>query len=191
MAPEASAPNPSAPAAGPQEAAPPAPTLDPAVRTAQAEGVIRRNVFWALGAGVLPLPILDVAAVTAVELKLLKELSAVYGVEFSARLGRKVILSLLASAGVLGAGCLIGGSLAKLIPMLGMTLGFVSVPVLVAAFTHALGRVLLMHFESGGSLLNFDPAAMRAHFQQEFEKGKKLVTELQQGAAAGAQPNPS
>lgn len=150
-----------------------------AERLKQADAIIHRNVLWALGAGVVPLPVLDIAAVSAVELKLLKELSNVYAVEFSKKIAKKVIFSLLTSAGVLGIGCLIGGSLSKLVPFIGTTVGFVSVPVVVAAFTHGLGRVLVMHFEAGGTLLDFDAAAMRLHFQQEFEKGKQVVADLQ------------
>jgi hypothetical protein len=36
-----------------------------------------------------------------------------------------------------------------------------------------------MHFESGGTLLDFDPRAMRGHFKQEFEKAKISVTRIQ------------
>jgi hypothetical protein len=46
------------------------------------------------------------------------------------------------------------------------------VPVLSAAATHAVGTVFMMHFETGGTLLDFNPTAMRAHFKQEFERAK-------------------
>ena len=159
-----------------------------AERLKQADAIIHRNVLWALGAGVVPLPVLDIAAVSAVELKLLKELSDIYSVEFSKKIAKKIIFSLLTSAGVLGIGCLIGGSLSKLVPFIGTTVGFVSVPVIVAAFTHGLGRVFLMHFEAGGTLLDFDAVAMRQYFKKEFEKGKEVAAAMkQQGDRAKAE----
>lgn len=191
MANEAAASNPS-PTATPQTPPAGSPGTESAERLKQADAIIHRNVLWALGAGVVPLPVLDIAAVSAVELKLLKELSTVYAVEFSQKIAKKVIYTLLTSAGVLGLGCLIGGSLSKLVPFIGTTVGFVSVPVVVAAFTHGLGRVLVMHFEAGGTLLDFDAVAMRRHFQQEFEKGKHVVADLQKsGELATANRNPA
>jgi len=149
---------------------------------AQAEAIIHRNVLWSLGAGLLPIPVLDVAVVTAVELKMLKELSAAYEVEFSNKLAQKILFSLLASAGAVGVGGLVGASLSKFIPLVGATLGVVSGPVLIGAFTHGLGRVFLMHFEAGGTLLDFDPAAMRQHFKKEFEKGREVAAAMKQQA---------
>lgn len=153
---------------------------EPEARLTQAEAVIHRNVLWSLGAGLLPIPVLDVAVVTAVELKMLKELSAIYQVEFSHKIAQKIIYSLLVSAGAVGVGCLVGSSLSKFIPLVGTTLGVVSGPVLIGAFTHGLGRVFLMHFESGGTLLDFDAVAMRQYFKAEFEKGREVAAALKQ-----------
>lgn len=154
------------------------PSIDPIARTEQAQGIIRRDVLWALGAGVVPIPVLDIAAVMAVEMKMLRELSGLYGVSFTEGLGKKIAYSLLSSIGLVGIGSIVGGSLAKLIPVVGSTLGFVSVPILVGAFTHSLGQVLMMHFEAGGTLLDFDPNAMREHFKNEFEKAKQTVNQM-------------
>jgi hypothetical protein len=47
-------------------------------------------------------------------------------------------------------------------------LGFVVTPVLAYAMTKAVGGVFIMHFESGGTLLTFDPKAFREYFIKEF-----------------------
>lgn len=164
-----------------QNAAPP---INQEERLANAQAIVRRNVFWALGAGVLPTPLLDVAAVTGVELKQIKQLSDLYGLQFSSDIAKKIIYSLLGAVGVVGVGTLLGASFAKFIPALGTTLGMVSVPVLTGAFTHAMGQVLIMHFEAGGTLLNFDSTAMRNYFKQEFEKAKETVSQLRNSDAA-------
>jgi hypothetical protein len=63
----------------------------------------------------------------------------------------------------------------------------VGVSVIGGAFTQALGNAFIMHFESGGTLLNFDPDKMRAYFRQEMEKAKATVAQMQnekQGAGS-------
>jgi uncharacterized protein (DUF697 family) len=153
---------------------------DHASRKVRAEAVIRRNVLWALGGGILPLPILDVAAVTAIELKMLKELANIYQVEFSPGIARKIIYSLLANIGLVGVGTLLGGSIAKLIPFLGVSLGFISVSVLVGSFTDSLGQTVLIHLEGGGTLEDFSPTAMANFFRKEFDKAKDKVRQMQE-----------
>lgn len=170
--------------AKPDAATPTPSAVDPQERQASAQAIVQRNVLWALGAGVLPTPLLDVAAVTGVQLKQIKQLSDVYGLPFSSNIAKKIIYSLLGSVGVVGVGTLLGASFAKLIPAIGTTLGMVSVPVLTGAFTHATGQVLILHFEAGGTLLDFDAAAMRSYFKQEFEKAKETVAQLRQSDAA-------
>ncbi|MCY1013666.1 DUF697 domain-containing protein [Nannocystis pusilla] len=151
---------------------------DPETRLMQADAIIHRNVLWALGAGVVPIPIADVLAVSAVQVKQLKELSALYGIAFREDLAKKLVGSLLVGIGGVGVGAALGMSLAKLIPVVGTALGIVSVPVASGAFTHAIGRVFVMHFESGGTFLDFDPHRMRDHFRREFEGAKEKVAEL-------------
>jgi len=48
----------------------------------------------------------------------------------------------------------------------------VGAPVYGAAATYALGRVFLLHFDQGGTFLDFDPNESRHHFREEFEKAK-------------------
>lgn len=171
------------------------PVLDPAARTDQADAVVRRNVLWSLGAGAIPVPFVDVLAVSAVQVKMLKQLSDLYGLSFSDSIAKKLVASLLTGLGGVGlgvaVGAAIGGSLSKLLPAFGTTIGVLSVPLFAGAFTHATGRVFTMHFESGGTMLDFDARAMRAYFKKEFEKAKDVVTQLQSEHQAKAANKPS
>ena len=45
-------------------------------------------------------------------------------------------------------------------------------PALSLAATQALGRVFAQHFETGGTLLDFDVETMRDYFRKEFEAAK-------------------
>lgn len=154
------------------------PPVTPEERLTSAEAVVRRNVLWAFGAGILPVPLFDLVAVTAVQLKMIKELTNLYGVTFREGVAKKLLASLISSGVGLGIGLALGASFAKLIPGIGTALGAVATPVTVGALTYATGRVFIMHFEAGGTLLDFDVAAMRAHFKAEFEDGKNVAATL-------------
>jgi uncharacterized protein (DUF697 family) len=147
-------------------------------RLEQAHDVVQRNVYWAMGAGVLPLPVFDIVATSAVQLKMLRELSAVYDVTFREGVAKKAVTSLFVGVGGVGIGGLIGASFAKFIPIIGQSLGVVSVPVVSGMLTHAVGKTFVMHFEAGGTLLDFKPKAMRKYFEQEFGKAKDIVVEM-------------
>lgn len=153
---------------------------DPLSRIGRAEAIIHRNVLWSLGAGVLPFPIVDVVSITAVQVKMLKELSDLYDVKFTSDIAQKLVGSLLSGLGSVGLGGMLAASVAKFIPYVGTTLGVISVPVTAGAFTHATGKVFLMHFESGGTVLDFDAAAMRSYFKREFDKAKETVAQVHQ-----------
>ena len=62
-------------------------------------------------------------------------------------------------------------SLAKAVPGLGTATGMISVSLLGGATTYAIGSVFVQHFESGGTLLDFEPQKMRAYFLQQTGRG--------------------
>lgn len=155
-------------------------------RAEQGAAIVRRNVYWALGVGIIPVPVVDVVGLVAVELKMIKELSDLYGVQFSDNTATSIVSSLALSLGSVGIAELVGGSLFKLVPALGQLVGVVGVSLLAGAFTQALGNVFVMHFESGGSLLSFEPDSMREYFRKEFEQAKATVAKLRDESAGKA-----
>lgn len=171
---EAEQPAPVIEAAEPEEAE----VLDPETRLQRAHSIVRRNMYWTMGAGVLPLPLFDIVAITGIQLNMLRQLSNLYDFKFAEGVAKKAVMSLLVGVGGVGIGSLVGSSLFKLIPFVGLPLGIASVPVISGAFTHAVGQTFVMHFEAGGTLLDFDPKAMRSYFEQELGKAKELVAKL-------------
>jgi len=163
------------PAAEAQQAEP----LDPEARLQRAQSLVRRNMYYAMGAGILPLPLFDVVAISGIQLNMLRQLSNLYDRKFTEGVAKKAVMSLLVGLGGVGVGGLIGSSLVKLIPFIGLPLGIASVPVVSGAFTHAVGQTFVMHFEAGGTLLDFDPKAMRAYFEKELAKAKEMVAKLE------------
>lgn len=141
-------------------------------RVAEGERLIEKHVVAAVAVGFVPVPFVDLAALMAVQLNMLRGLGELYGESMSEQILRSLLASL---AG--GLVPLSSVSLLKSIPMIGSVLGGASAPVLTGAATYAVGRVFVQHFESGGTFLSLDPDRVRAHYKAEFERGEQLVRE--------------
>lgn len=172
--------------AGADKASPPARKPQPAVeesRPQQAQAIVRRYMPWAAGAGVLPMPGIDLAAITAVQVRMLARLSALYGVPFREEAGKSAIGALLSTL----VQYTFSGHIAwamKAVPVAGPLLGIAVLPAFAAATTYALGRVFITHFESGGTFLEFDPKQVEEHFRAEFDKARSRLPGSSRAAAA-------
>ncbi|WP_256445802.1 YcjF family protein [Skermanella sp. TT6] len=148
-------------------------------RITDANKLVSRYALWAAGGGLIPVPTLDIAAIVAVQIKMVSDLSKLYGVPFSQDRAKTVVSALI--GGVLP-GALAGGSLAvlgtviKLIPIVGTAVGMAVSSGFAYALTQAVGKVFVLHYETGGSLLNFEPEKVRSHFEKEF-KGAQAAPE--------------
>jgi uncharacterized protein (DUF697 family) len=138
-----------------------------------AQDIVSNYVWWSAGAGLLPFPVLDLAAVTGVQLRMLSRLSKLYGYEFSENLGKSLIGSLLGSVVPANLARGVVGSLIKAVPVVGPLAGLVTQPAFSGAATYAIGMVFIRHFEEGGTLLDFDPVKRRAYFEQKYNEHKK------------------
>jgi uncharacterized protein (DUF697 family) len=130
----------------------------------RATEVIKRYAAYAAGAGLIPIPSLDMAVIAGVEYKMLVEIAKVYDVPFENDRVRPIIGAVIGAYVSTEVGYGIGGSLLKSVPLFGTVFGVLSVPAYAAGLTWAVGRVFMQHFASGGTLLDFDPAKVRAYF---------------------------
>jgi len=139
----------------------------------RAEKIINQHIVWAIGAGLVPVPILDIAAVSAIQLDMLKQLSTMYGVSYSESEGKAWLSAL--SGSILAR---LAANAVKLIPGIGSILGGISMAALSGASTYALGQVAVAHFESDGDFSNLDLSAAKRAYDQEFEKGKQVASKI-------------
>ncbi len=147
-------------------------------REQQARKVIKNYMWWSMGAGLIPVPFVDLVAISGVQLKMLAEVSKVYGVEFNENRGKALIGSLVGYLVPTGLACGAVGSLLKAIPVVGSIMGLPSMVAFCGASTYALGRVFVQHFASGGTFLTFDPATVKEHFEREYQEGCKLAAAM-------------
>jgi uncharacterized protein (DUF697 family) len=152
----------------------------PEDREQVASKLVDRFAIWSGVAGLVPLPVIDVIAVGGLQVQMLRRLSQIYNIEFSENRGKALIAAL--------AGCMIpatsgmgAASALKAIPVINiLAAGFV-MPVLSAGATFAIGKAFIQHFESGGTLLDFNPPDYR-----EFVKAQKEMWESRVGRRGAA-----
>ena len=148
-------------------------------KTSHARTIIKNHVLWSMGAGFIPVPIADFFAVTAVQLDMIRQLSNLYEVDFKETQGKAIITSLSgASVARMGAGAV------KLIPGVGSFIGGATLAVLSGASTYALGEVFRVHFDKGGTFLDFDVSRIKRMYDEQFEKGKEVAKQMQKEQAA-------
>jgi len=148
-------------------------------RDEKAADLVNRYTAWAAAAGVIPVPFVDVLAIGGVQLKMLRELAAIYNVEFSENIGKSITAALLGSlvpAGTAPVAAIGVASLLKFVPLVGTALASVSMPALSAAATYAIGKVFIQHFASGGTLLDFNPQDYREFMRQQVANRTKSST---------------
>jgi uncharacterized protein (DUF697 family) len=164
---------PTASASPDKETSTEAPT--PEHRHALAAKLVDRFAVWSGVAGLIPLPVVDVVAVGGLQIQMLRRLSQVYGVEFSENRGKALVASLAGTMIPTTSGMGAASAL-KTVPLLGMLASAFVMPVLSAGFTYAIGKAFIQHFESGGTLLDFNPPDYR-----EFIKSQKEMWDSRMG----------
>ena len=142
-------------------------------KSKHADTIIRNHVLFSMGAGIIPVPVVDIFAVGATQLDMIRQLCKVYDKDFSETQGKAIVSALTTSTlAKIGA-----RSLVKLIPVVGSYIGGVTSAVMAGASTYALGEVFKMHFEMGGTILDFDVERLKKLYQEKFEKGRKVAEE--------------
>lgn len=139
-----------------------------------AESLIKNHVIGAVSISIVPIPLIDIAAVGALQLRMIHKLSDHYGKDFSSELVRSVIASLGGSFLGYGAG-MMAMSLFKVVPGFGWMLGMVSVPVVSGAATYAIGKVFQKHFEEGGTIFDLTPSKVKAYADEQYERGVAIA----------------
>lgn len=139
----------------------------------RARETVRRYMWWTAGGASIPVPLVDLVVVTGAQMKMLAELSGIYGLPFQKVRVKALVGSLVGFAlqPALSTGLL--SSVLKGIPGAGALLGTPGLVLVAGAYTWALGRVFIQHFESGGTLLDFDPEAVREHFRTQLAEGSR------------------
>jgi uncharacterized protein (DUF697 family) len=144
-------------------------------RKEEAGRIVSKYIGWSAGTGAIPFPLWDVAAVAAVQIKMVKDLLALYEKPFSENKTKSSLSILIGSLSPHLLAGVTASSLFKFVPGVGHVLSALTLPLLSSAASYAVGKVMVAHLESGGSLANFDAHAVTDKFKDAFEEGKEKV----------------
>jgi uncharacterized protein (DUF697 family) len=143
--------------------------------------LVDRFAIWSGVAGLIPIPVVDLLAVGGLQVQMLRRLSQIYDVEFSQNRG-KALIAALAGTMIPATSGMGAASVLKGVPVFGTLTSAFVMPVLSAGASFAIGKAFIQHFESGGTLLDFNPPDYR-----EFVKAQKEMWESRsKGSGSGA-----
>jgi uncharacterized protein (DUF697 family) len=137
--------------------------------------LVNRFAVWAGAAGVIPLPLVDIAAVGGLQLQMMRRLSQVYDVPFSTNRGKAVLAALVGSAIPVTSGLGFMSAL-KAVPVIGTVASAIMMPALSGGATYAVGKAFIHHFASGGTLLDFNPPDYREFIRSQKEMWESRPT---------------
>jgi uncharacterized protein (DUF697 family) len=158
-------------------------------REQKALKTVKNHMWWSMGAGLIPVPFVDLVAVSGVQLRMLSEISKIYEIPFQEGRGKALIGSLIGYVVPSAMSFGMVGSLLKAVPLVGTLVGAPSMALFCGGSAWALGKVFIQHFESGGTFLNFDPTEVKDHFQKLFQEGQSMAAKME-AEAKPATPAP-
>jgi hypothetical protein len=129
---------------------------------------------WATVAGFIPVPLVDTAAISSLQIKMIYDLCKIYEVEFKKELVITIISSLAGGSVATLFSSSLGVTFARYIPVVGTTISAITQPALSFASTYAIGVTFVNHFENKGSLIDFNIDSTKSFFNEQLDKAKKL-----------------
>jgi uncharacterized protein (DUF697 family) len=129
-------------------------------RRSQARAIVERHAAYSLAGGLIPLPIANVASVTAIIVRMVMSLSRLYRVPFERDLARAMAIGLIGGVMPTGLGAVTASTLGYIVPGSSL-IGLVVSSATSAAFTRRIGSVFVEHFEASASWLDQPAIAAR------------------------------
>jgi len=132
--------------------------------------ILKSYTAYTSGAGIIPFPGADIATVSVLQYRLVSKIAEQYGIEVEKERLKQIIGTLLAT--VVTASIAYGpvSQFLALTSGLGWVMKSAVSISISGATTYALGNLFIRHFESGGTLLDFD-------VKEQSKAYKKMVDE--------------
>lgn len=133
-------------------------SIDCERRLLRAQAIVERHATYSALGGIIPIPIVNVGAVTAVILRMVKSLSELYGVPFERDRARAVVLGLMGGTMPTGLAAATTSTLTYIIPGSNLV-GLAVSSITAGACARSIGRMFVERFEEGGNPQHLEPAA--------------------------------
>ena len=144
------------------------------------QGIINTYTAWAAAGGLLMgVPVVNGAAITAIQIRMLDQLAERFGQNYSENEARNTLYAVTGGfITPIFAGPLLAAGV-SVIPIVGPVAVLLAGPALAAASTRVVGRLFVEHFQKGGQLADLDVAKAK----KDYQVGLKAEAEKQ--AAGG------
>ena len=129
-------------------------------RRSLARRIVDRHAAYSAVGGIIPVPIANVAGVTAVIVRMVKVLSDLYGVPFQRDRARTIVIGLMGGAMPTGLAAVTASTLVYIVPGSNL-IGLAVSSATAIACTRGIGRIFIEHFESGATLSDISAAESR------------------------------
>jgi uncharacterized protein (DUF697 family) len=148
----------------------------------EARGIVKTYSIGAMSIGMVPVPIIDLIALTNIQWNLICRLADHYGVPMKGSYRTMVTSIISGGLPVLLAG--VGGSILKLVPGFGPLAGTAALSSLAGVITHATGQIFLEHFDRGGTMDDYCPKAFKRQLRLEIlTRGRRDSRRVEDGLA--------
>jgi uncharacterized protein (DUF697 family) len=138
-------------------------------RLDRAAKIVGKYAAASAAAGFIPIPLADIAAISAVQMKMVHGLSKLYDVPFSNDWAKSLVASLTGGVAADSIGRIGLGSLVKMIPGVGHVAGMLALPGVACVATSTLGQIFTQHFETGGTLLDLNLKVWRPVYHEKVQ----------------------
>lgn len=132
---------------------------------------------WSVAAGLIPVPFVDTAAISGLQMKMIYELCKVYDVPFKKELVATILSGLLGGSATTYASQKVGEAVLSKVPYVGTVISSVTQPAIAYATTYAIGMTFVNHFETNGNLLSFELESANKVFKEQYDKAKSFSGE--------------
>jgi len=143
-------------------------------RALLAEQTVKNWSTYAAVAGVIPVPVLDLAAIGGLQVKMISELCKIYELPYKKEAVQSLLGGLAGGTLTMLASGYLSERLFRYIPYAGPVLSVVIQPGLAFVSTFALGRIFINKFESGQSLAGLTAEAVSSAYHEQLAKTKSL-----------------
>ena len=151
------------------------PTIEIQSNLDKAQSCVAKYAFGNALCSLVPVPLFDLIAITGLQITMVSSLCSIYQVPFSREAVKGILLGLVGGLNSATVATCVMGSVARFVPMMWFSASVVTLPLVAAASTYAVGKVFIMHFEAGGTVLNFDHVKMREYFKNYYKEGLSMA----------------
>ena len=140
----------------------PSPQADPetAKRRRIAIAIVERHANLSVVGGIIPVPILNVAGITAIMVHMVARLSHLYGVPFERSRARATVIGLMGGALPTGLASATAWGLLQMVPGANV-FGLVVSSITAGACARSIGALFIDHFETGATIADFPKTILR------------------------------